>query len=300
MSVQESFDRIAVLKTYDAQIGVDSSGNKTIVLDPTKLRVFPSKMKDGSPGFRIKFKVEKVQGPSPIPNPVSIYIYNIGADSRSIVSKQNNVVILEAGYGQSSEIIFTGNVLRARTRKEGPDYVTQIEAADGLFAFQNSTVNQSFQAGITANSVINTLVGALKSSGVTPGTIQGVPSDGYNQGIVLSGKTVDRLQEICDKHDLVFSIQDGKVTILPYGSDRGTPVVLLSPSTGLIGIPEVRETDSEGKSLVSFKCLMNSKIGLFQKILIQSKFVNGIFTVGKVSQDGDSWGGPWYTEGEAV
>lgn len=301
-SVQASFDRIVVLKVFNRQQSTGIDGAPVLLPIDQTGTAFPSKFSDGSPGFRIKFKVNKVAAvTSPTPNPISVFIYNLGPDSRALVSKTNNLLILEAGYGNSPIQIFQGNILWGRTRKDGADYVTEIQAADGLFAFQNARVDMSFQKGISVNSLINTLVGTLSGSGIGAGQIMGVPTSTYNQGIVLSGKTVDRLKEVCDKNDLHFSIQDGNVLILPYGSDRGIPAPLISPSTGLIGIPEIRAADSTGKAtLISFRTLLNPTIQIFQKVILQSKFINGIYTTAKITLDGDSWTGPFFTEYECA
>lgn len=301
-SVQSSFDRIVVMKVFARQESTDATGAPSL-LDVDKTgTAFPSRFPDGSTGFRIKAKVDKVAAvTSATPNPITVYIYNLGPDSRALVSKTNNLLVLEAGYGNSPLQLFTGNVMWGRTTKQGPDYVTEIQAADGLFAFQNARVDTSFQKGISANQVINTLVGAMKGCGISQGQIQGVPAGGYNQGIVLSGSAVEELKKVCDKNDLQFSIQDGNVLILPYGSDRGIPAKVISPNTGLIGIPEIRAADATGKAtLISFKTLLDPTVGIFQKVILQSKFVNGVYTTAKVTYDIDSFEGPFFNEVECA
>lgn len=297
-----SFNRIVVLKVFARQEGaVGATGQTLLDVDKTGT-AFPSRFPDGRAGFRIRGKVDKVAAvTSATPNPIEIEIYNLGPDSRALLSKTNNLIVVEAGYGNSPQQIFQGNIMWGRTRKVGPDYVTRIQAADGLFAFQNARVDTSFQKGIQTNQLINTLVGSLKGSGINPGIIQGIPAGGYNQGIVLSGRTVELLKDVCERSNLQFSIQDGNVLILPYGADKGTPILVVSPNTGMIGIPEIRAADATGTAtLLSFKTLMNPSMGLFQKVLVQSKFVNGIYTTAKLSHDFDSFEGPFFTEAECA
>jgi hypothetical protein len=298
--IQQSFDRIAVLKIFQRQAVTTGPSPSLLNVDPIGT-AFPSKLSNGDPGFRIKFHIEKVTGPVPVPNPSVIHIYNLGKTSRAIVSKLNNLLVLEAGYGTSPQTIFSGNVSYAVTKKEGPDYVTEIHAADGLFAFQNSLINTSFSQSTPTASVLTTLISALNSAGIKTGISTGVPTSMYNKGVVLSGRVVDLLKDVCEKNDLSWTIEDGAVNIVPYGGALTKPVVILSPSTGLIGIPELREVDSTGKgSLVSFKCLLNPQLGTFQLITILSKFINGIYTTAKIIHSGDTFGLEWYTEGEAT
>lgn len=299
---QASFNRIVVLKVFARQEGKNPDGSPALINVDQTGTAFPSRFPDGTIGFRIRGKVDKVAAvTSATPNPIELEIYNLGPDSRALLSKTNNLIVVEAGYGNSPQQIFQGNIMWGRTHKVGPDYITKIQAADGLFAFQNARVDTSFQKGVQPNQLINTLIGSLKGAGVTAGIIQGVPNQGYNQGIVLSGRTVDLLKDVCERSNLQFSIQDGNVLILPYGGDKGTPAQLISPETGLIGIPEIRAADATGAAtLLSFKTLMMPTMGLFQKVILQSKFINGIYTTAKLVHDFDSFEGPFFTEGECA
>ena len=204
---------------------------------------------------------------------------------------------------------------RTRTRKEGPDYVTQIECADGLFAYQYARVDQSLRPGARKTQVISTLTEALANSGIGVGQIKGVPNDGYNQGIVLSGKVTDLLASICEKDNLRFTILDGQVVIVPMDGASDDAATLISVDTGMVGIPEVGDGNR-----VTVRCLMNPKIRPFGKVAVVSKFLMdfkenrslarsdssgtkpgaGLYTAVKVVHSGDTWGGEWYTTVEAV
>lgn len=278
---------------------------------------FRSLLKNGDPGFRIKFHVQKATGPVPFANPCTISIYNLGPKSRPLVSKYNNLVVLQAGYGNNPQNLFTGNILTAKTFKQGPDYITEMQVVDGLFAYQNSMVNLNFDKGVTQSQILNAIVTQLKTAGVNSGIVQGVPDTPYNQGVVVSGKATDKIKEICDKNNLVFSIQDNNVVILPSGQAKSDQIISLDENTGLIGIPEIRDltavtsaTDLEAGSSttvavkakaprIGFRCLMNPLIGCHQQINIKSKFVNGVYTTTLVQHSGDTFGADWYTDAEA-
>ena len=300
--LQQDFDRICKLQVFQTQAVVTGPVPTLIPIDPLGV-TFSSKQLDGSPGYRIRFHVDLVTGPVPVPNPAVIHIYNLGQTSRTLVSKLNNKLILQAGYGLFPQTIFTGQIQYAVTKKEGADYVTEIHASDGIFAFQNSVINTSFSTAMPAAAVITTLVGALAGAGVTPGVMTGIPKDVYNKGVVLSGKVTDQLQKICDKNNLTWTIENGLLNIVPIGGGfLPKNLVLLTEATGLIGIPEQREVDATGNSsLVSFRCLMNPSLGTFQKIIIQSKFIPaGFFTTAKITHSGDTYTNDWYTDGECT
>lgn len=305
--VQESFDRIAKVSVFQRLVAPGLNGPMLLPVDPIGY-TFKSRDSDGLPGFRISFRIEKVKEFTP--GPVSISLYNLGPLSRAVFRK-DNLVTVQAGYGDNAGLIFKGTILRVRTRKQNTDYVTEVEAGDGIFATQNSYVDLSFKTAMPAQAVLASLVGVMQTAGVSQGQILAPTALPYASGLVVSGRTVDRIKEVCEKNNLEFSIQDGMVYILPRGIPKiALPVILATgnspgvantmPNTGLIGIPEIRETGSLTEpSRISLKSLLNYNIGVFSPLTVFSKFVNGPFTALKVVHIGDTWTGPWYTEIEA-
>lgn len=297
MSQNELYDRIAKLTVFNTQTNEISlaNGSKAEQLDniSSSGRSFSSKAPDGGTGFRIKFRVDKVIEVTP--NPTSIWIYNLGPESRALFEKINNVIILEAGYTNKSKVIFKGNVSRTRHTKEGPDYVTHIEAADGLFAIQNSRIDQSFNSALTRNAAITTLAGAILDTGqIGIGHIANVPNDGYNNGVVLSGNAIDHMRAVCDGANLNFFIEDQLIYVLKIGDAKPVPPFIVSPDSGLVGIPERRDVG------ISFKTLLNPDLGIFNPVVLKSKFISGLFNTVKIVHSGDTFGTEWYTEAEAT
>jgi hypothetical protein len=290
---QELFDRIAVLTVYRAitETITQADGTKGILVTgyENQGKQFKSRLDSGAPGFRIRFSCKKTMSLSP--NFGTMAIYNVNEESRSFFERTNNLITLEVGYGNSPKLIFKGNVGRGRTSKVGPDYVTNIEAQDGLYAVQNSKIDQSFNPGIAKNAAINSMVDAIAAvPGMAKGQIFGLPNDGYNQGVVLSGPAMDRLKEVCDGNNLNFFVDDHKVYILPVGTAKDNPPVKLSVDTGLIGIPE------RGNGRLSLRSLLNPEISLLQLVELKSKFVNGLFVANQVVNTGDTYGLEWYSE----
>jgi hypothetical protein len=312
MSTNQSFNRIVTLEVYDRKESTVNGGNSVLNNIDKKGQSFVSRFEDGTPGFRIKFRVTKPMGLAPEPPAGEISIYNVGEKSRNLLSKTNNLVLLKAGYGDNPpDLLFSGNIFHAITRKEGADYVTRIEAADGLFAFQNSLINESLPKGISFTQVFQSLMGNLKGAGLDQGQVKGIPAGGYNNGIVLSGSTIEQLRQFTEQHNLNFQIDNGKVQILPYGSSKGNTAIVLTPDTGLIGIPEIRgialapgtvdlaNASQQQRTQISFTCLLNPKIISMTNVVIISKFVNGLFITTRVDYEGDSWSGPFFTHAEA-
>lgn len=296
--LQQSYDRICLLKLYGTIQGPSTPNGPTLTKLPVAF-TFSSKQPDGSSGYRIKFDVNKVSGENPTPHLGVIEIYNLSADSRALFIF-NAHVVLQAGYGTNAQTLFEGNISYTRTKKVGPDYVTEIHAGDGLFGFQNSLINVSLSQRTTAAQGITTLIGSLSGAGIKPGLISTIPTAIYNKGLVFSGKVIDELKTFCSANDINFTIENNAVNVVKYGEPLLKPFILLSEETGLIGIPEQRAIDINSASLISFKCLLNPQISIFQLILMKSKFVNGEYITASVHHYGDTWGNDWYTDCEAT
>lgn len=286
--MSEFYDRRATLRVIEQDINVSEAGGLSVADASPVARVFPSLLSDGSPGFRITFNILKnIEG---TPNPASIYIYNLGPDSRAAFEKLNSRVILEAGYGDDQQVIFQGNISRTRTEKKGADYITHIEAADGLVAFEGARVNQSFGQPTSLSDVVKTLTDSFSSANIGTEDLSAVPSKTYQSGIVLSGKSADLLSEVLQSEGLEFSIQDEQIIILPAGSERGVEAFVLGVETGMVGIPQV------GDQSITVSSLMNPRLKPYNQIVINSKFVNGIYRIIRVEHVGDTFEGEFLTK----
>lgn len=304
MSVQQSFGRYVSVRVFATQT------NPGEISYNNGYTEFASVQKDGSQGFRISGKITQVEATIGIGiNPITLSIYNLGPDSRALLtSKVGTKISVFAGYGSNIRQLAVGNILYSKTTKQGPDYITEIIAGDGHFAVTNGQINLSFSGNTTYKQVIDALVSSLEDVGVYAGTIQ-VPDGGYNQGIVLSGSPLDLVAEVCQKMGSRYVVIANALNIIPLGQDIGAPLIEISKETGMIGIPEVQSPGTIGviqptsqvspQNNISFNTLLRPEIGLFQKVRITSKFVNGEYTVGRAVHDFDSWTGPFFTECQA-
>jgi hypothetical protein len=298
----ELFDRFCTLQVYETQVSKTPTGQLQIAQTDLSGTEYSSKQPDGSPGFRIRFSIDKTREGTP--NSTSLHIYNLNEQSRRRFERLYSIVVLKAGYESNAEVIFRGNVSRTITTKEGPDYITAIEAMDGLFSYQNLRTDISYRPGTLKNQAYQTLTEAFAGAGIGKGEIRGIPTDGYNQGLVLTGSAVDSIRKLCEQDGLAFSIQDGRLTILPKDGSSSDEIVVVSPDSGLIGTPHLRDTG------ITIKSLMNPKIRPWGKVSVLSKFLfnpkdnqnipGGVYTAIKVTHSGDTFGGDWFTTVEAV
>jgi len=242
-------------------------------------------------------------------NTVRINIHNLNQTSRSTLESPtkvtkdgsttttvNTVIRLEAGYKEDIAQIFIGNVVKAASSKQGTEFVTSIEAGDGSQALKSSQINKTLGAGATTKQVVQELASAL---GKGIGAVKGIVDDVFQNGITLTGDVTQRLDEITNKMNLEWSIQDDKLQILPPDEPSENSGLLITPDTGLIGSPVEREDSKTGAKFLEFTSLLRGSVKPGVSIQLQSRDFNGFFKVRKVTFSGDNRKGPFYMDCEA-
>lgn len=314
MAQDQSFGRNVKVRVFATAVG--NIGDETIINYSQGYTEFASVQDNGDPGFRIRGKVTQVEATVSMGiNPITFSIYNLGPDSRALFqSRIGTKVQILAGYGNNPKQIAVGNVLWAQTNKEGVDYITEVICGDGHFALVNGQISKSFSGSVTFKQLVNEILSNLEEVGISAGNIV-LPPDkynsdvGFNNGYVMSGSPLDILKDLCNKMNRSCTLTSNYVNILPIGVDTGAPVIEVSEDTGLIGIPQVRapgligiikpSTPVSPQNNLFFTHLLRPEIGLFQRVNMKSKFVNGEYVCGRVVHDFDSWDGPFYTQCEA-
>ena len=258
-------------------------------------------------GLRFAFNVVKTTVANP--NIGNITIYNLSRDSRALLEQEDAQIVLRAGYsgfgvspiapasiqgGEVAEILYVGDIRLngIRTERQGPDIASLLECSTGLIAMREAKINKSFGPGTTTLQVIKELASTL---GLTISQLQTTGSDVYLGGVSLSGQTKDILTGVLNKLGVTWSIQDDELHIVDPTITTSEPVVLLSPETGLIGIPTKRTNGS-----YVFKSLLNPKIKPGRPLSVVSESITGLFRPAKCTYHGDLDGGPWDTIVEAI
>ena len=186
--------------------------------------------------LRFTFSIEK--GATENPNKCSCKIYNLAPDTRALVENVNNVLILKAGYKQDlgEVMIFAGTVTRSITRREGADWITEIEMSDSLIEYRDTKTSFSFAPGISAQAVLTNIASTFGLP------LRQLPSDiarkTYPEGFAFVGRSREAMAKACDYLGLEWSLQNREVQILKKGQPFKEKAFLLSPDTGMIGSPE--------------------------------------------------------------
>jgi hypothetical protein len=261
--------------------------------------------------LRISFHVEKTAVGKP--NDATIKIYNLAPSTESRISDEFTDVVLNAGYKTGIGLIFKGNITLVSREKTGPDTITEIACGDGDEDYRNAFLNETVAAGTDDNHVITRAAGSF-----TAGTVQGpsqIPSTARARGRVLTGPTRDVLESIARANGCNWSIQDGRLVVLPADQMLPGSAILISPSTGMVGAPTVTDKGFKVKTLLNWQYKIGGAVKIDSayaqmkaKKLLNSKTSaqrarlppNGICKVVKITHTGDTRGNDWYSELETV
>lgn len=235
----------------------------------------------------------------PQPNTCRISIWNLASGTRAALEYKPTYVRLEAGYDDETRLLFEGDILFATSRREGTDWVTELQLTDGGRAMREARVNRSYKAGVTARTALRDVCLAM---GVDPPreTALSQLAAQYVSGVTLYGPASRELTRILAPHGLSWSIQNGRLQILSDTDDRDRTQIPVSQDTGLISSPEFGAPDKPGKRpVLSGKMLLHPGVLPGSLLKIQSLTANGVFRVDRVTHDGSSWTGDYMTAFEA-
>lgn len=259
--------------------------------------------------LRIVFKVK--QWDIQTPNYAIIRVYNLSDETSQKIQKEFSSVSLQAGYQDGNYgLIFIGSIKQVkRGREDQVNTYLDILAADADQTYNFGVVNISLAAGSTPTDHVTAIA---KAMGLQVGYVDGLPKTALPRGKVIYGMGRDHLRRIVTSAGASYSIQDGKLQIIPLtGYLPGTAVVLTS-KTGMIGMPEQTQDG------IKVQCLLNPKIKIGTRLQIDNASIqraakdpslqgelafnflpaisdDGFYRVLVHEYEGDTRGNPWYS-----
>lgn len=248
--------------------------------------------------LRIAFKISKSLKPEP--NKAEIKVWNLNQTNRLFLEQQAEATLipvqLEVGYALGTSVIYQGELRSTNTIIDGPDYITTIGSGDKEDQCRKARCQVSFKRETTADQVI---LGVAKSLGVSEGNLTDAVKtlkfstlgQLFAEGTVITGSAAREMTNLCHSVGLSWSIQDGKLQLIPLTKTLAGTAVKLTPSTGLVDSPSV-----DKKKVLSCKCLIQPDIIPGRLIVIESVNHSGGYRVEEVDYIGDTHGTDWYCD----
>lgn len=255
---------------------------------------------NNSVGLRIVFKIVKTKGKEP--NVSEITIYNLSPTSRAKLQQKGVRVLLEAGYSSTGlALVFVGDVRTVDHLRDKADWKTVLKCGDGERSTRFARVGESFAGPCTVGDVVRYCV---KQMGLALGNSAeqaGKLSVQLAHGWTAHGAASTELDRVLRAAGYTYSVQDGQVQILQPGQAVTQTVPDVTPTSGLIGSPEMGSPEQKGKAAtLKYKTLLMPQARPGGRNHIKSERYDGVFRTMKVTHAGDTRGGDWYSDFESV
>lgn len=279
--------------------------------------------------LRVQFEVTKTVYHTP--NTANIKVFNLREENEKRLRDEFTDVRMFVGYRgipgvdkPQEHLLFQGNIRFSYFYRDGLDRIAEIECGDGDKDYQDTTINYTLAKDATEAMVINHLLQQFKG-GTTKGRIHGKNLFKPRiRGKVYSGDAREAMHDIARNNDAHWSIQDGKLVMIPVDSTLPGEAIKVSSDTGLLGAPEVNDKGITIKTLLDARILPNGKLWLENNELKLKKLgeqqtgqqrklngpkepartdPDGIYKVFAVKHKGDNRGmgsGDWSSESRCV
>jgi hypothetical protein len=259
--------------------------------------------------LRCAFRIEKI-GIQAI-NFAIIQIFNLNDETALGIIDEGMRVIVQAGYENGPfGVIFDGDIFQPiYDRVNVVDYVLTLHCIDGDSILNDNFVGFTTNAGSeTRDDLINMLKHSEKS--IPAGTItEDFETRKLPRGKTFFGEPKKYIRQAAQGNNSEWCISDGQLDFSKITEVSESEALVLSPDTGLIGVPE---QTPEG---VHFRCLLNPSIVIKKPPMsiklsmslirqrkrelgqLQTRLDNdGLYKVATVIHSGDTRGNDWYTE----
>ena len=246
-------------------------------------------------GLRVAWSIKK--GQQKKPDPAKLQVYNLSADTRSFIEQDGALVQLYAGYEDKPGLLFIGQVDEVDHKRDGKDWVTEIEARDGGKQYAGGLMSETYEA-TDSNRIIERIAESMGLTHVRrPADLEVVT---FEYGLSVFGPGRDHLDQLTESLGAEWSIQGGELVITKTGEPTGEPVVFLDTGEGgttNTGLIRVDKTKKGIKALA----LSNGNIKPKGRVSIRSRKFTGLYKVTSLEHKGDSgWSQDFYTELEAT
>ena len=242
----------------------------------------------------IKFRIKKQSTNTPADG--EIEIYNLNEMNETRIRERGKKVVLEAGYEETLEKIFDGDVRRVSRERAELDRITVVHVGGNQTRLTHSTFIRTYQGPVSVRDIVKD---GVENLGFTLGPVELIPADAIENDFRYSGSTRNMLTQRLRPLGVEWFEEDGVVrftTIKKSGDDRPQGVII-SETTGMIGTPTVTDDG------VRVSTMLDARLKLDTKIRIETtapEIDSGdIYKVIEVIHSGDNRGGEYSTTIEA-
>jgi hypothetical protein len=273
--------------------------------------------------FRVQFQVRR--GDMQTPNTADVRIFNLSDSTANEIAnvQEYTQIALQAGYEGNFGLIFRGIIKQTRLgRIDQKDSYVDITAADGDELYNYSALSLTLAKGSSPSDDIASMMQSFTTTlareaiAYDSDSAPQLQGNARVRGRVWYGMGRECLRKFAAANGVLWSVQDGRLTLIPQNGYIEGQVPVISRNTGLIGVPEMT---AQGLEL---RVLLNPSIRIGQLIQLQSNAINqyrygtdlasqannpllarslktsadGLYYVMSANHSGDTRGNDWYTD----
>lgn len=213
--------------------------------------------------------------------------------TQGVLTYGDNSVIVEANNGDGWTAVFAGQIITAVPDFAGaPDVALQIFSQTLGFELLNPATPSSFPVAAEYVAVI-TAIAAKMNRTVTNSGVSGT----FNDATYFANTPAEQLRTAAKKANIqVYTDIAGVVEICPVGGPRNIARWVLSPDSGLIGYPTLRDVN-----LIGIVAVFNPALRYGAQIQVSGSdqvYANGNWQIYDVTHRLSSLmpDGPWFSE----
>lgn len=270
----------------------------------------------------MRFTFDVMNADAQSPNNATIKVYNLSTQTvKRLRATQYARVVLRAGYQGLDGIIFSGDIKQFQDgRESATDTFLTIFAGDGDIGFNFGFLSKSLPAGSNAANHIKEARQAMGFGELyVPALAESAP--GLARGKAMFGMARDLMRTAADSIRSTWSVQNGKVQVIPLDSYLPREAVVLNAQTGMLGVPQQTDQGISVRTLINPRIEVGALVRLNNKDITQrvqadgsaygvpfnqwagiqfnAKIADdsdGLYRVYVCEHHGDTRGGPWYSD----
>lgn len=233
-------------------------------------------------------------------NTAYISIYNIGKETRELISRDYSTLMLKAGYdGNHLSRLIVGDITSSYVTKTQSDSVTRLQVVEGNRRLRERIITINLDNNPTLRDVLEEVSSETKYPLKVVGLDQSLV---FDKSYSDQGPTDIILDHIAMRFPFKWSLQNGTILIVGQKVISGTTGFVLNSGTGLLLNPDSIklyeskiDVDIIEKDKKNILALLQPNLAVNDIIEVDSQDIKGNYRVTKIKHTGDTMANEWYS-----